>query len=707
MSPEQAEGRSDIDARSDVFSFGVMFYEMVAGIAPFTGTTSVAIMYAVLHREPEPLEALCPDAPAAVATLVARCLRKLREERFASGRELVAALEGEQAMQSPEAPSGRALPAPTASTVSGVGTALGATLAADVAPVKAAAASSDGRGRVVVLRTGLLMVALVGVVLCGKLAWRSRAPVAPAPAASSSAAPRITTITDRGLPESAAQEARTEYAAGLQLLRDDNYETAQGRFAKAAELESSMALPHLRLAVLGASMGMGGQEKVRAELAKAAQMRAQLDERDRVLLDAVEPLVGRTVPDEALAVTRLMAARERFPLDEEFVRLLAETTIDDPVNGPAFARAATELDPRDAAAWECLGRSLGIGGDLSGARVALERCAGVSTESADCYNWLALLDGAAGRCADMEREATRQADGDEKGGNQSLACALLALGRPEEMVREALARAAAAYSPDMKPFVEGVNDAWLATTSGRFDVALARLDEVKRLTASSAVLRRALLPHATSVGLRVQVLREMGNEAGAKVAAREFTDGVELMARGAQGSWGDVGHYWWIARAADVPLDPGRREWVELQNKSGAQPARTWMFAWAQPAMTPEEATLALTTDSGVALPRGGEVLQGAFGGEAATGRIFLLAGKPADAIPYLKRAANNCLALVDAINHFHAELDLGRALEQTNDNDGACDEYRKVVAQWGRATPRSVSAEAARSGMKRLACPP
>ena len=79
MSPEQADGRGETDARSDVFSFGAMLYEMLAGVRPFRGDASVAVLYGVLHTEPERLEVSCPSVPAAVAAIVTRCLRKGKE----------------------------------------------------------------------------------------------------------------------------------------------------------------------------------------------------------------------------------------------------------------------------------------------------------------------------------------------------------------------------------------------------------------------------------------------------------------------------------------------------------------------------------------------------------------------------------------------------------------------------------------------------
>ena len=87
MSPEQVQGKP-IDARSDIFSFGVVLYEMLSGRRAFTGENAVATMAAILHQAPEPLE-----APAALIQVVRRCLRKAPSERFQSAAELRAALQ--------------------------------------------------------------------------------------------------------------------------------------------------------------------------------------------------------------------------------------------------------------------------------------------------------------------------------------------------------------------------------------------------------------------------------------------------------------------------------------------------------------------------------------------------------------------------------------------------------------------------------------
>jgi predicted Ser/Thr protein kinase len=80
MSPEQAQGRT-VDGRSDVFSFGVVVYEMLSGRRPFGGDTPIETVAKLLETDPPPLATVRSDVPAALAALVAGCLEKDRHRR--------------------------------------------------------------------------------------------------------------------------------------------------------------------------------------------------------------------------------------------------------------------------------------------------------------------------------------------------------------------------------------------------------------------------------------------------------------------------------------------------------------------------------------------------------------------------------------------------------------------------------------------------
>ena len=87
MSPEQAEGRP-LDARSDIFSLGVVMYEMLCGRRPFHGGTTLALLASILREEPEAPRLLRPETPPELERIVLRCLAKKPEDRYASSAEL-------------------------------------------------------------------------------------------------------------------------------------------------------------------------------------------------------------------------------------------------------------------------------------------------------------------------------------------------------------------------------------------------------------------------------------------------------------------------------------------------------------------------------------------------------------------------------------------------------------------------------------------
>jgi hypothetical protein len=87
MSPEQALGE-DIDGRSDLFSLGVVLYEMTSGKQPFMGATTAAIFDAILHRVPRPLEEINSQAPPALSAIVGRLIEKDRQARYGSAADL-------------------------------------------------------------------------------------------------------------------------------------------------------------------------------------------------------------------------------------------------------------------------------------------------------------------------------------------------------------------------------------------------------------------------------------------------------------------------------------------------------------------------------------------------------------------------------------------------------------------------------------------
>src|SRR5215212_10331223 len=112
MSPEQALGEREIDGRSDLYSLGVVGYQMLAGITPFRASNTPAMLVKHLSETPRALDTLRPDAPSGLVHAIMRALAKKPEHRWSNAEELRAAVLGQRESRPYSEPAAQPAPEP-------------------------------------------------------------------------------------------------------------------------------------------------------------------------------------------------------------------------------------------------------------------------------------------------------------------------------------------------------------------------------------------------------------------------------------------------------------------------------------------------------------------------------------------------------------------------------------------------------------------
>jgi serine/threonine-protein kinase len=114
MSPEQARGERDLDGRVDVYACGVLLYEMLTGIRPFSAPSEHAVLLKILSDNPAPLAALRPGVPAMLDAIIQKAMARDRDDRYATAEEFTEALEAIKPHLAESATSSRDRPLPPA-----------------------------------------------------------------------------------------------------------------------------------------------------------------------------------------------------------------------------------------------------------------------------------------------------------------------------------------------------------------------------------------------------------------------------------------------------------------------------------------------------------------------------------------------------------------------------------------------------------------
>ncbi len=200
MSPEQVSGSETLDGRSDIFSVGVLFYELLTGTKPFDGASSTTVILKIVQEEPRAVDLVMPSVPPQVAAIVMRALRKDPAERFQSAdvmaRELqalrkslpasisiaeaqapvdatrVSGAEDSRTMVSAAAPAAAAGPAATIVTPGPTVVSPGTGQAHDLTPAPTVVVERSSSALVPALLGGVIVLAIVVVAVVVVLVMR-------------------------------------------------------------------------------------------------------------------------------------------------------------------------------------------------------------------------------------------------------------------------------------------------------------------------------------------------------------------------------------------------------------------------------------------------------------------------------------------------------------------------------------------------------
>jgi eukaryotic-like serine/threonine-protein kinase len=731
-SPEQARGER-VDARSDVFSFGVMLYETLTGVKPFPGETAVAIAIASMLNEPAPVRQLNPEVPAEVERIVARCLEKLPGARYANGQEIAAALGAlepgtshppTERSSAPATASSRDASGPSASQATPAPSSLGA-------PRR-----KVGRPWLLPILLGLGLVVIVGIE---GLRLRSRSPAGtgaadkdaltqqtPASGAGLVSAPQA--ITDLPPPASRSPEALDAYKQGMQLMRDGAPGGAMEMFEHALKLDGSMAAAELRSALLSFALNLNEEQPKQLEHFKAAVAgRGSLGEHDRILLDAMEPSF-RHPRELAESERRVRPLLVRSPDDVDFLfwhalLLYATGSIDESLR--LYARM-TALDPAFGLAWARYGAVFAnLSSRAEDAFRELDKCVSARPNATQCMHVRMKLEANEGLCDRMEADARRLVSLEDEDPRwvSWLGTAIYATGSPLSAVRSAEEQAEARTAADERTSLVLHHQWSLDVLGGDFVRARERLDAIHGLVEHE--VREP--PHLDYAYVATALALETGNPARAVSVARDYLDHVDAWSM--EGWAGDAGEgrmsMWNVLYNAGgttaEELARHHDDWLRKARATDRWASNTPFFWLETYAAFPAGPTPAQAAEAIVALPqyenkRAIEAIVGTgaplFGAvdhktddDLVIGTTYLLARQLDEGLSYLKRAASSCRAIDFPVAHTQAQFWLGEALEQKNDVEGACAAYKVVLDRWGHAKPRSVTGEKARKRVAALAC--
>jgi serine/threonine-protein kinase len=659
MSPEQALGEP-LDMRSDVFSFGVVLYEMLAGGRPFCGASTGAVLVAIARDPPPSLRERAPQVDEATADVVMRCLAKAPEARFANAGEIVTALGGQRSAKASTGSAG-ALPALVHST--------------------------DRKAPRTLMRGAAVgLVVVLGLAVAG-VAWRRSQP-ASSPAPSASAAVTASSVP---APVPCLPEAQRLFEQGVDAWESQSLWVGNSLWAQAIKADPRCGPAHLRLA-MGVKVNGLPVSKARTYYADAAANRDRLSEREFAILEAIAPYFAPE-PDETAGAANVRALASRFPDDALVAVCHGLSAIDVGESRDAFEHALS-LRPS-------MGPAYGMLAGMAETRQAqagyLERCARLAPRHVWCAEIRREGLKHASDCGALERFDRDRVALDPRGHNvaDSLVDGLIANGAPAEAVFEAVRQAAALRN---LPYPR------LDYTEMAADVLEGDYQAAERLLLAAP---EASAPDFDDRASNVARLAQVLDDTGRSRDADELVRKTLVLTRALSAPASPESLYDFYARA----ITGGVLTRAEVDARLGPVKAPSgrvspddvfmqWYARTAWLARSPVEARQALDTMP----PRSFQLETGYVDYQIA--RLDALVGDFAAARAAAASAVRRCDSPDWSLEVPRAHFLLGEASEHTGDLDGARAAYDTVVRRWGQLRPKAVLADRARVRLKALGPP-
>jgi len=719
MSPEQAGGRA-VTGPSDIYSLGVVAFELVTGRLPFESDSGIRVM--VKHMdEPPPRPSSITQLPAKVEQLVMDMLAKNAVDRPTATEACTRVRRlrddaGEPIGVDTNAPT-HSIEVPKIANVTRAGkrsTDAPATKSAatrlDTPGARAAQAARETvhhaprRGAILVGAAVVAVAVAVAVVLVvARHPDPARGPAGPT--APTAGAPDLPWY------QRSPAGADASYAIGLKAIRDGYVTEAFDQLGKAEKATPLLAAAYLRRSILDRPTFR--REQSRVDFAHAVEHQDRLDARDQQILDAYRHVVVETPPDPAAWEDALARLSDSHPTDPELAYYagLAHSYRGDPDAAMASFDRAIAHDPQFAAALAALAFDALDRGDLDRARRAADRCLELPRRSPACSKALIGVLSRTGDAAGVLTEAMAWLKADPEHAdvaNAYRAEALFALGRPLAAVEEVI-HARTRRLTDARSRTKLFWERQLALLVGDFAGAEHALRDQLDFAEAHSV---DWADHAVAAIGEVELDDELGRSADAAAAAASFVAKQDAWIPDPRAPHIVVMRDptpWLLAvqleaRRLDRPaFEAARDEWVAKWKARLPQRDRwkVWLQGYAAPAITKELADEALAAREAFGADEIPSALS--FEDSVALGRLYVTAGDLARARPHLERARRSLWTLHSVIAATQAEELYAEALEPS-DRAGACAAYATVLERWG-AAKASVTAARARSRARALGC--